>query len=52
MWSIILGYLLVSALFALLFWIVLIVARRKDENDVSEHSEEESADRELDHIVR
>jgi hypothetical protein len=44
MWYIILGYLVVSALFALLFWLVLIVAKRSDKKIDLDLSEEESKD--------
>jgi hypothetical protein len=40
MWYIILGYLLVSAPVAILLWLVLIAAKRKDERDPVDSSEE------------
>jgi hypothetical protein len=42
---IILGYLLVSALSAILFWLILIVAKRSREKDASNFSEDESKDK-------
>jgi len=41
---VILGYLLISALLAILFWLVLIVAKRSDEKDTLGSSEDESRD--------
>jgi hypothetical protein len=52
MWYIILGYLIVSALLALLFWLALIVAKRSDERKTIEFSEEESKEKEIHHIAR
>ena len=46
MWYIILGYLIVSAIFAILFWLVLIAAKRKDEGD-SVESLDDSEEREI-----
>lgn len=40
MWYIILGYLLVSAPVAILFWLLLIVAKRKDESNAIDSSKE------------
>jgi hypothetical protein len=45
MWYIILGYLLVSALAAILFWLVLIVAKRSDERNTLDLSEDEPKDK-------
>ena len=42
MWYIILGYLLVSALFALLFWLLLIAAKRKGEGAALDLPEEQA----------
>jgi len=44
MWYIIVGYLLVSALLAILLWLVLIVAKRSDERNTLDLSEDESKD--------
>jgi hypothetical protein len=44
MWYIILGYLLVSALFALLFWLLLIAAKRKEEETALDLPEEQAED--------
>jgi hypothetical protein len=52
MWYIILGYLLVSALLATLFWLALIVAKRSDERRTIDSPEEESKEREMHHIAR
>jgi hypothetical protein len=52
MWYIILGYLLVSALLATLFWLVLIVAKRSDERNTVDFSEDESKEREIHDIAR
>ena len=46
MWYITLGYLLVSAPFAILFWLILIVAKRKDESNAVDVSEEQPEDTE------
>lgn len=43
MWYIILAYLIVSALFAILFWLVLIVSKRSDQKTI-DFSEDESED--------
>jgi hypothetical protein len=51
MWYIILGYLLVSALLAILFWLALIAAKRSDERSAINSSEEESKEREMHHIA-
>jgi hypothetical protein len=45
MWCIILGYLLFSALFAILLWLILIVAKRSDARTTSDSSEEEPKDK-------
>jgi hypothetical protein len=42
MWYIVAGYLIVSALVATLFWLLLIVAKRSDEKNTADFSEEES----------
>ena len=47
MWYIIFGYLIVSALLAILFWLALIVAKRSDERNTLDLSEDESKDREI-----
>ncbi len=44
-WYIILGCMIVSALFAILFWLVLIVAKRSDEKNPLDFSEDEPADK-------
>jgi hypothetical protein len=51
MWYIILGYFLVSALLAILFWLALIVAKRSDERKTVDFPEEESQEREMNHIA-
>jgi hypothetical protein len=38
----VIGYLLVSGLFALLYWLILVVAKRSDERNTLDSSEEES----------
>jgi hypothetical protein len=45
MWYIILGYLLFSALFAILFWLILIVAKRSDARTTLDFSEDEPKDK-------
>jgi hypothetical protein len=45
MWYAILGYLLISALFAALFWFVLIVAKRSDKRNPLDFSEHEAKDK-------
>ena len=50
MWYIILGYLLVSALGAILFWLLLIAATRKDESSAIDSSKEYE-DREMHQIA-
>lgn len=47
MWYIILGYLIVSALFAILFWFILVASKRRDEEHPVE-SPEESEERAID----
>jgi hypothetical protein len=42
---VVLGYLLVSGLFALLFWLMLVVAKRSDERNTLDSSEEESKEK-------
>jgi hypothetical protein len=42
MWYTILEYLLISALFAILFWFALIVAKRSDKNNPLDFSEDEA----------
>jgi hypothetical protein len=44
MWYIILGYLFVSALVAILLWLILIVAKRSDERNTLDLSEDEPKD--------
>ena len=44
MWYVILGYLLISALLAMLFWLALIVAKRSDEKNILDFSDDESKD--------
>jgi len=43
MWYIIVGYLLVSALVAILFWLLLIASKRKDESNAIDSSKEYKA---------
>ena len=45
MWYIILAYMIVSALFALLFWLVLIVSKRSDQKNPIDFSEDEYEDK-------
>ena len=42
---IILGYLLVSAPLAILFWLVLVVAKRSDERSMLDFPEDEPKDK-------
>ena len=42
MWYMIIAYLVISALFAGLFWLALIVARRSDEKTTKDSSKDES----------
>jgi hypothetical protein len=51
MWYIVLGYLFVSGLLATLFWLALIAAKRSDERKTIDFSEEESNEKEMDHIA-
>jgi hypothetical protein len=54
MWYIILGYLIVSALFAILFWFILIASKRKDEEhavDSVEESEDKATDETADDLL-
>jgi hypothetical protein len=51
MWYLILGYFLVSAFLAILFWLALIVAKRSDERKTVDFPEEESQEREMNHIA-
>jgi hypothetical protein len=44
MWYMILVYLVISALFAGIFWLALIIARRSDEKTTIDSSEDESND--------
>lgn len=45
MWYANFGYLLISALFAILFWFVLIVANRSDHGNPLDFSEHEAKDK-------
>jgi hypothetical protein len=51
MWYIILGYFLISAFLAILFWLALIVAKQSDERNTVDFSEEESQEKEMHHIA-
>ena len=54
MWYIILGYLVVSALFAVLFWFILVASKRKDEIhpvESTEESEEQAIDETADDLL-
>jgi hypothetical protein len=44
MWYLIFGYLLVSGFFAMLFWFILIVAKRSDKRTPLDLSEDEVKD--------
>ena len=44
MWYVILAYLVISALLATLFWLALIVAKRSDEKNTLDFSEDEFKD--------
>jgi hypothetical protein len=44
MWYIIFGYLSISALAAILFWLILIVAKRSGERNTLDLSEDEPQD--------
>lgn len=47
MWYIALGYLLVSLPFAILYWLILIVAKRSDAKTGLDLSEDEPEDKSL-----
>jgi hypothetical protein len=54
MWYIILGYLIVSALFAILFWLILIASKRKDEEhpvESPDESEKQAIDETTDDLL-
>jgi hypothetical protein len=48
----ILGYLLVSAIFTVLFWVILIVAKRSDERTTLDFSDDESKEQELQNVTQ
>ena len=52
MWYIILGYLLISAPFAILFWLILVVAKRSGERNTLDVLEEEPEESEMEGIVQ
>jgi len=54
MWYILLGYLIVSALFAILFWFILVASKRKDKEypvDTPEESEDQVMDETADDLL-